>query len=122
VGAGRVVQLADVESWRRRLRPDEAAPAAHRAWWAQAVAAAAYASVPPVPAAPGDTAGRAPAADPAPLAATVAALGPAADAPPDAARRDAPASTRRLPDALLVPVALLALLGEVASRRLRGAA
>ncbi|HEY0778091.1 MAG TPA: hypothetical protein VGD56_09005, partial [Gemmatirosa sp.] len=42
VGAGRVVQIADEATWHRRLRPDPAAPAAHRAWWAQVLAAAAY--------------------------------------------------------------------------------
>jgi hypothetical protein len=125
VGAGRVVQLADLESWRGRLRPDDAAPAAHRAWWAQAVAAAAYAP----PAAAGGAPATAPAPasadslpDPAPLAATVAAVGPAGDAPPAERRAAAPGPRRRVPDAVLVPLAVAALLAEVASRRLRGAA
>jgi hypothetical protein len=124
VGAGRVVQLADLESWRQRLRADDAAPAAHRAWWAQAVAAAAYApsadtvASPAAPThAPVDSL-----PDPAPLAATVAALGSAADPPaPDQAAR-APGPRRRVPDPVLVALALAALLAEVASRRLRGAA
>jgi hypothetical protein len=121
VGAGRVVQLADAESWRRRMRPNDAAPAEHRAWWAQAVAAAAYAPAPPPP-----DAGRAAPdtlTDPAPLAATVAALGPPSPEPPrEGAGARAPGGTPRLPDAVLIPLALAALLGEVASRRLRGAA
>jgi hypothetical protein len=45
VGAGRVVQLAVEESWPVRLAPADTArgPATHRAFWAAAVAAAAYA-------------------------------------------------------------------------------
>lgn len=123
VGAGRVVQLADVESWRRRMRPADGAPAEHRAWWTQAVAAAAYAPAPPSTPPP-DTASRLapPSTDPAPLAATVAALGPP-DSTPErvAGARPARAPSSGLPsDAVLVPLALAALAGEVASRRLRG--
>jgi hypothetical protein len=130
VGAGRVVQLADLETWRRRFRPDAAAPAAHRAWWAQAVAAAAYAPAPPgPPTAHASPSGASPLADslpdPAPLAATAAALGPpSAPSPSDGENtlRPRPAAPRRIPDAVLIPLALAALLTEVASRRLRGAA
>ncbi len=124
-GAGRVVQVADEATWHRRLRADDAAPAAHRAWWGQVVAAAAYAGAPPN-ASPNASAGAArpspldpPAADPAPLAAAVAALGAPAD-PPAAAPAPARPAERRVPDAVLVPLALGALLAEVASRRLRG--
>jgi hypothetical protein len=126
VGAGRVVQLADAESWRRRLRPDDAAAAEHRAWWAQAVAAAAYAPTAAGASDAPDPVSRLapPALDPAPLAATVAALGA-----PDSAARPGPVAPTNRPapfrppdDRVLVPLALAALLGEVASRRLRGAA
>jgi len=119
VGAGRVVQMADAESWRQRMRPDDGAAAEHRAWWAQAVAAAAYAPVAPAAPAPPSAADLP--ADPAPLAATVAALGPAGDPPAAGAPATRPASSSRVPDAVLVPLALAALLAEVASRRLRGA-
>jgi hypothetical protein len=52
-------------------------------------------------------------------------LGASADlgaAAPSGAGRDAPGPARPQRDAVLVPLALAALLGEVASRRLRGAA
>jgi hypothetical protein len=119
VGAGRVVQLAEEETWRRRLTGGD--PDAHRAWWSRTVASAAYAPSPPVamrPASPLDP----PAREPAPLVATVATLGaPSSGGRADDAPPAAP-GPRRLPDALLVGGALAALLAEVASRRLRGAA
>lgn len=124
VGAGRVVQVAAEESWPLRLSPtaDVDGPAAHRAYWASAVAAAAYA---PTPAAPSsaDGIGGAPSLDPAPLATVVAALGPESPAPV-APSADAPGDApSRVPgDAWLLGAALGALLAEVASRRLRGAA
>ena len=121
VGAGRVVQIADEATWHRRFRADETAPAAHRAWWAQVVAAAAYAGTPPP-----DTTRlspfASPAVDPAPLAATVAALGPPSAPSGTAAVAGAPPERQPVPDAVLIPLALAALLAEVASRRLRGAA
>ncbi|GLC25870.1 hypothetical protein [Roseisolibacter agri] len=123
VGPGRVVQLAEEETWRRRLAGGEEAPAAHRAFWSRAVATVAHASAAPTPSPPPASPLDAPAREPAPLAATVAALGP----PTTGAARDpggAPAAPapRRVPDAVLVGGALAALLAEVASRRLRGAA
>ena len=121
VGAGRVVQIADEATWRRRLRPDDAAPAAHRAWWAQVLAAAAYTGAPRPDTTSRPSALSPPSADPAPLAATVAALGP-----PTPTGTTAPPTHRptgpAIPDAVLVPTALGALLAEVASRRLRGRA
>lgn len=128
VGPGRVVQLAEEETWRRRLAGGEEAPDAHRAFWSRAVAAVAHAPAVPAAVAPAAVAPAAspldaPAREPAPLAATVAALGAPAvgDAHADADAPSAPAP-RRLPDAALVGAALAALLAEVASRRLRGAA
>ena len=119
VGAGRVVQIADEATWHRRFRADETAPASHRAWWAQVVASAAYAGAPHP-----DTTPRSPfagpPADPAPLAATIAALGP--PSPPPTVRDAPPAVPHRtIPDTVLIPLALAALTAEVASRRLRGA-
>jgi hypothetical protein len=110
VGAGRVVQIGYEETWRWRLSGEGAAADAHRAWWASAVAAAAYRPAAP-PAAPRD------AADPAPYAALVAALG---EPSPDAA----PPSPRPDPRRFIPPLAVLclaALSAELASRRLRGA-
>jgi hypothetical protein len=131
VGAGRVVQLADLETWRRRFRPDAAAPAAHRAWWAQAVAAAAYAPAPrrpaprrltrrrraprPPPIAPRSRPPRRDRGRPRPAERAVPSDG-------EGTLRPRPAAPRRIPDAVLIPLALAALLTEVASRRLRGAA
>jgi hypothetical protein len=123
-GAGRVVQLAGEESWRRRFAASETAPDAHRAWWSRAVAAAAHA-----PARRDTTSTRSspldpPPREPAPLATTVAALGAPAAAPAEA-RGDgrAPgAPARRVPEPWLMGGALTALLAAVASRRLRGRA
>jgi hypothetical protein len=92
------------------------APAAHRGWWARLVAAVAYAPAPAVAA--GDPLGATP-PEPAPLAATVATLGVPTAAPVDG-RREAPGGPRPS-DGVLAAIAGAALLGEVASRRLRGA-
>ena len=124
VGPGRVVQLAGEESWRRRLSGGEGAPEAHRAAWSRAVAAAAY--LPAAPLAANDSSLPSPLEpprrEPAPLAATVAALGPATDAPWPATARaaDRPAPGPRPSEAVLVGLALAALVTEVASRRWRG--
>jgi hypothetical protein len=127
--AGRVVGVGYDETWRWRLAGGEDAPEAHREWWARAVAAAAYR--PPADADPaaGSAAlaaaspdsgspGVVPAhADPAPLAAAHAALGaPLAEAGATSSRAD----PRRLMPALAA-LCLAALLGEWASRRMRGA-
>jgi hypothetical protein len=110
VGAGRVIQIAYDDTWRWRMAGVGDAVDEHRAWWARTVAAAAYV---PLERAQGPQAGE----DRAPLAELVAALGPArAAAPPAAAGGDLRA---------LLPLAgallFLSLLGEWASRRLRGA-
>lgn len=113
VGAGRVVQTGYDETWRWRMAGGGDAVDAHREWWAEAVAAAAYR--PEWGTGDGDWGmGN----DRAPLASLVAALGAAS-----------PAVTRpaTLPDPrrLLLPAALLlfaVLLGEWTSRRLRGVA
>ena len=108
VGAGRVIQLAEEESWRRRMRNADRSVDVHRDWWARMVAAVAYAPA---------TAGVATTGDAAPLAALVAALGePAAS---DLSTVPPPA---RNVDALLFALLSAALLSEWASRRWRGAA
>lgn len=109
VGAGRVVQLGYDDTWRWRFTGDDAAPEAHRDYWNTVVAAAAYRPADPA-------ASPAAAADPAPLASTVFALGaPIADA--DAATPPA----RRPLAAVAFAVLLTTLLIEWASRRRRGA-
>ena len=107
-GAGRVVQLAEEESWRRRMRRAEGSTEAHRDWWTRIVASVAYAP---------RTGEGAATEDAAPLAELVAALGPAAS-------RDLPAipTSPRNTDALLFALLSAALLTEWGSRRWRGAA
>lgn len=108
LGAGRVFQSGYDETWRWRMTGEgDEAPAAHRAWWSALTSAVAYA--PPL--------GQAtPWLDEAPLAAAVSALGE-----PAPAASGAPPGARRIPDAWLFAVLLLALLAEWISRRLRGA-
>jgi len=109
LGAGRVLQLGYDDSWRWRMSGTGDAPGAHRAYWSQLVTSAAYRPV--VPLAP--TAG-----DPSPRAASIALLGP--PTPPPTTRVAAESAG---PFAWWAMVLLLALLlGEWASRRLRGAA
>ncbi|AHG88063.1 hypothetical protein J421_0526 [Gemmatirosa kalamazoonensis] len=125
VGAGRVVQAGYVETWRWRMAAADDAPAAHRAWWARVVAAAAYAPVSTVPNATDETLGvgavsnaRSSSNDPAPLADAIAALG-SPSAAPSTARGRTPTGPRPS-DGALATLAGAALLAEVASRRLRG--
>lgn len=106
VGAGRVVQAAFADTWRWRMEGEAGSPAAHRAYWSLLVGAAA------------PTAFAAPASGSAsmPLAATIAALGPALASDPTGAPRG---------DALplwLGALVLALLVAEWASRRTRGAA
>ncbi|MHB1225344.1 MAG: hypothetical protein ACYC2G_15050 [Gemmatimonadaceae bacterium] len=118
-GAGRVVQLGYDETWRWRMAGPAGAPAAHRAWWAALVAGVASTAV--AEAAPDDSTGsaavgRGAALDDAPLARLIAAVG-APTAPPAVGR--AAVTPTPLPWWALA-VATAALLGEWASRRLRG--
>ena len=113
VGSGRVVQVGYLETWRWRMAGSDEAPAAHRAWWARVVGGVARAPVSRIASA--DPLGTP--SDPAPLAATIDALGP-----PSAAPNRSRAPSGRLPsDGLLATIAGAAVLAEVASRRLRGA-
>jgi hypothetical protein len=117
IGRGRAAQVGYLETWRWRMAARDEAPAAHRAWWSRVVGAVAYAPVPPIAGSP-DPFGAHP-ADPAPYAETIAALGAptAAPAPP---RGGIPVG-RWPSDGMLAALAGAALLGEVASRRMRGA-
>ncbi len=113
VGAGRVAQIGYAETWRWRMAAPDDAPAAHRAWWARVVGAVAYAPASAVPNAATVAAG-----DPAPLAATVAALGTPRARPTGESSRGPGRSWP--PDGVLAVVAGAAMLGEVGSRRVRG--
>lgn len=107
---GRVIASGYDETWRWRMS-DDAGPAEHRQWWSALVTAVAYVPGPPVDA-------RSSAADAAPVAALHAVLGPPASA--DERARARPGWT---PPVWLVFAALLvAVIGEVLSRRLRGLA
>jgi hypothetical protein len=110
VGLGRVVQLGYEDTWRWRMAGAEGSVEAHRRWWAGLVGAVAYrATIRGVaPVSPHD----------APLARTVARLGPA-----DPNRPSAPASRRDRGSLswLLFGLAVASLVAEWGSRRWRGA-
>jgi hypothetical protein len=99
-----------VETWRWRLGGGANAVEAHGAWWSALVSTVAYrAAVPIVRSAPND---------PAPLAATVEALGP-----PMPRNADGDTGTVWMPSPVMLFALISALLlAEIASRRLRGAA
>lgn len=109
-GPGRIVQVAYEDTWRWRLGGGDGAPDAHRDWWTDLVAAAAR--LPAAAPRPADV------DDPAPVAALVRAIGPAAATDPPAVVHQDP--RRWL--GWLAALGLASLLGEWASRRLRGAA
>lgn len=109
VGAGRVVQVGYDATWRWRLQGGSDSPEAHRSWWSQVVGSAAYRAA-HEPAASDEM------LDPAPLAATVAALGE-----PTAPERASAAPARQtMLRGWMLLVLLAMLLAEWASRRLRG--
>lgn len=111
LGRGRVVQTGYVDTWRWRMAGVEPDPvAAHRAWWSSLVSTVAYA--PRIPLSGSSE------ADPAPYASLVDRLGA-----PSAAIENAPRSSAEPPwvRAMLFTIFILALLAEVASRRVRGA-
>jgi hypothetical protein len=108
VGSGRILAVGLDDTWRWRMQGADGSVEAHRAWWSSAVAHVAYAPLPNTALVAG--------LDAAPKVALHVALGPAASAP---------ALSSRFPsavlDATLRGLAFMALLGEWASRRLRGA-
>ena len=115
LGAGRALQVGYEDTWRWRMTGPDGAREAHRRWWAALVASA---SPDPSPEAT-DSASVTVSASDAPLARMVAELGV-----PDPAIAELTGSTE--PAGPLGwwwgVLALLALLGEWASRRLRGVA
>ena len=110
VGGGRVVRAGYKDIWRARMSGDDSVSnpvVQHRAWLARAVAAVAYA--PRLALAPDS------AADPAPFASLVEAVG--------APSRIIPADTSgeaEVPSAVLFAVLVASLMLELLSRRLRG--
>ncbi len=110
VGSGRVVSAGYDDTWRLRMvPPNENAPAVHREWWSAMVGSAAMTRM-----VPRDV----PALDEAPFAASVASLGPPANADALAAPDSSPFPW----DSMLAAIAAAALLAEWLSRRLRGVA
>jgi len=109
IGAGRVVQMGYDETWRWRLGGGDGAPEAHRDWWSSVVGGASYRAARQLAV---DTAR----IDPAPIAATFAALGAQT-------RLDAPAPTPHRSRYLapwMLALLFATLLAEWASRRFRG--
>ena len=116
-GSGRALAAAYRESWHWRMEGSMDGKSAHRAWWAGLVRAVAYG-----PVARYDSSGAigAQLADAAPYADLVAHLGRGVPMPMNASRV-ASAPIDQHVDALLLMVALVTLLAEWTSRRLRGA-
>jgi hypothetical protein len=111
VGAGRVLQLGYEDTWRWRMSGSDGAVRDHRLWWTRLVSNVAYASRVPRTTATVST-------DEAPMIGLVAAIG--AGRSPGTMKNLASQS----PDWIVWLFGFLALglVGEVASRRQRGAA
>jgi hypothetical protein len=110
IGAGRSLQLGYEDTWRWRMGGGEGAVRDHRVWWTGLVSRVAYAPRVPRATATG-------ASDEAPMAGLVAAIGPMTQRAATSGLSGTP------PDWMIWLFVLLALglVGEVASRRLRGA-
>ncbi len=127
LGAGRVVASAYRNSWRWRMEGTDDGAAEHRGWWGGVLALAAGVPI-GVQAAAGDSLADAYPGDAAPFADLVARLGGPvpADSAGEPSRALAGTAFAALLDrlraapGLLFMVIVLALLGEWASRRLRG--
>ena len=105
--AGRVFQAGYVDTWRWRMSGANDSPAEHREWWTRAVASVAYA-----PTVKHSTI----AADDAPYARLIASLGLPSSQPGSSLASAAGSISLWL----LFAILSLSLLGEWASRRLRG--
>ena len=111
VDAGRVLQSGYDETWRWRMSGGEGAASAHREWWSRLVAAVAYAPVVARSGAPAIL------VDETPYASLIHALGPAMPLDTRLTRSTDPLAV----DRMLFALALVSLLAEWTSRRLRGA-
>jgi hypothetical protein len=110
IGAGRALQLGYEDSWRWRMGGGDGAVRDHRLWWTGLVSSVAYASRVPRATATSAT-------DEAPMIGLVAAIG--ASAPEGAA--SGLSGNRSGWMTWLFMLLTLGLIGEIASRRLRGA-
>jgi hypothetical protein len=110
IGAGRALQLGYEDTWRWRMGGGDDAVRDHRVWWTGLVSSVAYA--PRVPRATAATS-----TDEAPIIGLVAAIG-------SSAQRGSPSDLSGTPSdwmAWLFVLLALGLIGEVGSRRFRGA-
>ena len=105
--AGRVVQAGYIDTWRWRMSGGDNAPADHRDWWTRAVSSVAYAP---------SVSHSSIVSDAAPVAGLIAALGPPSSQPSASLASKAGSISLWL----LFAILSLSLLGEWASRRLRG--
>lgn len=110
VGAGRVFQLGYDETWRWRMSGGDQAVRDHRLWWTRLVSSVAYA-----PRISRTTATMS--TDEAPMIGLVAAVGSATQGE----AKSGLSGNRSDPMTWLFVLLTLALIGEIASRRLRGA-
>lgn len=109
-GAGRVLQSGYEDTWRWRMAGPQSSVRDHREWWTELVSNVAYAPRIALP-------NRARETDPAPVADLVSTLGPSSDST-SVAKNGFDQSHWT---AWLFALLSLALMTEVASRRLRGA-
>jgi hypothetical protein len=105
--AGRVLQTGYLETWRWRMSGGDNAPAEHREWWSRLVASVAYA--PAVTSVAGS-------ADDAPVAGLIDAIGN----PSQQSQSALASAAGSISLWLLFAILSFSLLGEWASRRLRG--
>lgn len=110
VGVGRALQVGYEDTWRWRMGGAESSVRDHRAWWTGLVSSVAHSARLTVP-------GGALSADNAPIAQLVAAIGPRSGGSGVAKVTVSPTHWM----AWLFILLSLALIAEVASRRLRGA-
>ena len=105
--AGRVLQTGYLETWRWRMSGGDDAPAEHRDWWSRAVASVAYAP---------SVRSSAALADNSPVAGLIEAIGK----PSRQSQSTLASAAGSISLWLLFAILSLSLLGEWASRRLRG--
>lgn len=111
IDAGRVVQVGYEDTWRWRMSGGDGAVRDHRTWWTGVVGSVAYAPRDPRATVITST-------DEAPMVGLVAAIGPRSPVGNLASLSGNPSDWM----AWLFGLLILALVGEVGSRRLRGAA
>jgi hypothetical protein len=110
VGAGRVLQLGYEDTWRWRMSGGDGGVSDHRLWWTRLVSSVAYAPRIPRTISTIST-------DPAPMIGLVSNIG--SDTPPNAT--SGLSGNQSEPMTWLFVLLTLGLIGEIASRRMRGA-